>query len=81
MIFRGTEDMYAPHGIPHDLLDRITIIRTLPYNKEDMKSILKLRIPAEGVIVTDAALELLADLGEKATLRFVYTCKFYFILD
>lgn len=69
-LVRGTEDMYAPHGIPHDLLDRITIIRTLPYNKEDMKSILKLRIPAEGVIVTDAALELLADLGEKATLRY-----------
>lgn len=34
--FRGTEDIVAPHGIPLDLLDRVMIIRTLPYTQEEM---------------------------------------------
>lgn len=33
---RGTEDIVAPHGIPLDLLDRVMIIRTLPYSQEEM---------------------------------------------
>ena len=32
---RGT-DILSPHGMPLDLLDRIMIIRTLPYGMEDM---------------------------------------------
>ena len=32
---RGTE-MSAPHGIPVDLLDRLVIIRTLPYTPQEM---------------------------------------------
>lgn len=32
---RGTE-ILSPHGIPLDLLDRIMIIRTLPYGIDDM---------------------------------------------
>ena len=32
---RGTE-ILSPHGMPLDLLDRIMIIRTLPYGMEDM---------------------------------------------
>lgn len=35
-IYRGTEDIVAPHGIPLDLLDRVMIIRTLPYSEEEM---------------------------------------------
>lgn len=34
--FRGTEDIISPHGIPLDLLDRLLIIRTLPYNKAEL---------------------------------------------
>ena len=33
---RGTDGIVSPHGIPLDLLDRLMIIRTLPYSKEDM---------------------------------------------
>ena len=32
---RGT-DMDSPHGIPVDLLDRLVIIRTLPYTPEEI---------------------------------------------
>lgn len=30
---RGTDDIVAPHGIPLDLLDRLLVLRTLPYEK------------------------------------------------
>ena len=33
---KGTGDIVSPHGMPLDLLDRILIIRTLPYRIEDM---------------------------------------------
>merc|ERR1711881_244585 len=33
---RGTE-IVAPHGIPTDLLDRLVIIRTLPYNPDEIR--------------------------------------------
>ena len=29
----------APHGIPLDLLDRLLIIRTLPYSQEEMSQV------------------------------------------
>ncbi len=34
-LHRGT-DIESPHGIPVDLLDRLMIIRTLPYKASDM---------------------------------------------
>ena len=39
---RGTEIM-APHGMPVDLLDRLVIIRTTPYNLEEMVHIIAIR--------------------------------------
>ena len=51
---RGT-DITAPHGVPVDLLDRLVIIRTLPYNLEEMVAILALRAQASthtGVLLT-----------------------------
>lgn len=39
---RGT-DIVAPHGIPLDLLDRLLIIRTLPYTLEEIVQILAIR--------------------------------------
>ena len=36
--FSGTE-ILSPHGMPLDLLDRIMIIRTLPYGMEDMTEV------------------------------------------
>ena len=43
---KGT-DMSAPHGVPVDLLDRLVIIRTLPYAAEEMVKILAVRAAAE----------------------------------
>jgi RuvB-like protein 1 (pontin 52) len=39
---KGTEDIKSPHGMPLDLLDRIMIIRTLPYRIEDMVQVSEL---------------------------------------
>ena len=35
-IVRGTEDVYSPHGIPIDLLDRLMLIKAVPYNQNEM---------------------------------------------
>jgi DNA helicase TIP49 (TBP-interacting protein) len=39
---RGT-DIVSPHGIPVDLLDRLVIIRTLPYTPQEMVQIVAIR--------------------------------------
>lgn len=39
---RGT-NYKSPHGLPLDLLDRLLIISTKPYNKEEMGQILEIR--------------------------------------
>jgi RuvB-like protein 1 (pontin 52) len=39
---RGT-DVLSPHGIPVDLLDRMLIIRTMPYSVEEMVQIVSIR--------------------------------------
>lgn len=67
---RGT-DLSAPHGIPVDLLDRLIIIRTFPYEVNEMKQILKIRADTESIAVDDAAVEALATIGETTSLRFV----------
>ena len=36
---RGTEDIVSPHGMPLDLLDRVMIVRTLPYSQEEMTQV------------------------------------------
>ena len=66
---RGTEDV-APHGIPLDMLDRLLIVRTRPYTKDEIKEILKIRAAEEGVKVSEDALERLAELGEERSLRY-----------
>ncbi|CAG9785205.1 unnamed protein product [Diatraea saccharalis] len=67
---RGTEDIISPHGIPLDLLDRLLIIRTLPYNKAELLQILKLRANTEGIAIEEEALSALAEVGAKSTLRY-----------
>jgi DNA helicase TIP49 (TBP-interacting protein) len=56
---KGT-DMSAPHGVPVDLLDRLVIVRTLPYTQEEMVRILAVRATVEGLQVDE---ESLAHLG------------------
>ncbi|XP_014230122.1 ruvB-like helicase 1 [Trichogramma pretiosum] len=70
-VIRGTEDIVSPHGIPLDLLDRLLIIKTLPYSKPEIEQIIKLRAVTEGLQLEDDALTELSDLGSKSTLRYV----------
>ncbi|CAH0556069.1 unnamed protein product [Brassicogethes aeneus] len=69
-VIRGTDDIYSPHGIPLDLLDRLLIIRTKPYQRQEMEQILKLRASTEGLEIEAEALSILGEVGVKATLRF-----------
>lgn len=66
---RGTE-IVSPHGMPLDLLDRIMIIRTLPYSQEEVIQILKIRAQIEGIKLGDDSYQLLGEIGVKTTLRY-----------
>ena len=66
---RGTE-VESAHGIPRDLLDRLLIIRTLPYSEEEMVQIIKIRAATEGLTVEDEAFSVLGKIGTNATLRY-----------
>ncbi|MFH8080935.1 MAG: RuvB-like helicase [Candidatus Aenigmatarchaeota archaeon] len=66
---RGT-DIKSPHGMPLDLLDRMLIINTKPYKKDEIKKILETRAKVEKIDLDKEALEYLTDLGEKNSLRY-----------
>lgn len=66
---RGT-NYYAPHGIPLDLLDRLLIIQTKPYEPEDLQHILEIRCQEEDVQITDKGLKLLTKIGGNTSLRY-----------
>merc|ERR1712079_161141 len=67
---RGTTDVISPHGIPKDLLDRLLIIKTLPYSKEEMNQIIKIRAATEALTVDEDALGMLSKVGSESTLRY-----------
>lgn len=67
---RGTRDIVAPHGIPRDFLDRLLIIRTLPYSREEMIQIIKIRAATEGLQLDEDALMVLGEVGARTTLRY-----------
>ncbi|XP_064605346.1 ruvB-like 1 [Liolophura sinensis] len=67
---RGTEDIVSPHGIPLDLLDRLMIIRTLPYSQEEMTQVLRIRAQTEGIQISEESLLQLGEAGVKTTLRY-----------
>ena len=66
---RGT-DVMSSHGIPRDLLDRLLIIRTLPYSEEEMVQIIRIRATTEGLTIEDDAVTVLGKIGANATLRY-----------
>jgi RuvB-like protein 1 (pontin 52) len=66
---RGTE-VVAPHGVPVDLLDRLMIIRTIPYGLEEIVQIVAIRAQLEGITVQDEAFAYLGEIGERSTLRY-----------
>mmetsp|Transcript_25236 Transcript_25236/g.55951 ORF Transcript_25236/g.55951 Transcript_25236/m.55951 type:complete len:457 (-) Transcript_25236:43-1413(-) len=66
---RGT-DVLAPHGIPVDLLDRMLIIRTMPYSLEEMVQIVSIRAETEGLEVEEEALAAMGEIGSRTSLRY-----------
>jgi RuvB-like protein 1 (pontin 52) len=69
MSCRGTEDIVSPHGIPLDLLDRLLIIRTLPYSRVEIEQILRIRAQTEGIQIDEEALSMVGEIGTRTTLR------------
>ncbi|CAF0832617.1 unnamed protein product [Adineta ricciae] len=66
---RGTNQQ-SPHGIPIDLLDRLLIITTKPYEIDEIKQILKIRCEEEDVEISDDALNVLTKIGKETSLRY-----------
>lgn len=66
---KGT-DIISPHGMPVDLLDRLLIVRTLPYTLEEIMKILFIRAQIEGIKIQQDALATLGSIGTKTSLRF-----------
>ncbi|KAK9317462.1 TIP49 C-terminus-domain-containing protein [Lipomyces starkeyi] len=67
---RGTEDIVAPHGVPPDLVDRLLIVRTLPYNKDEIRLIVEKRKNTESLSISDEGLDKLAEQGVNTSLRY-----------
>ncbi|MCJ1438792.1 RuvB ATP-dependent DNA helicase pontin [Xylographa pallens] len=67
---KGTEDIVAAHGVPPDLLARLLIIPTNPYNPEEVKTIARLRARTEGLLISEPALDKIAEHGVKVSLRY-----------
>jgi TBP-interacting protein len=66
---KGT-DIRAPHGMPLDLLDRLLIINTKPYEARDIKKIIEIRAEAEKIDLDKEALDYLTEIGSKSSLRY-----------
>ena len=62
--------MRSAHGIPVDLLDRLLIIRLLPYSLEEIVQILAIRCGTESIEIDEDALAHLATIGTKTSLRY-----------
>jgi len=66
---RGTE-INSPHGVPLDFIDRLLIITTKPYSREEIRKILEIRLREEKVQMEEEALDYLTDIGTKTSLRY-----------
>ena len=66
---RGT-NYKGPHGLPLDLLDRLLIITTRPYNEHETLQILQTRCQEEDVDMTEAASSLLTKIAVETSLRY-----------
>ena len=66
---RGT-NYKSPHGLPLDFLDRVVIVSTHAYVKEEIQQILAIRAQEEDVDVSPDALALLTKIGQEAGLRY-----------
>ncbi len=66
---RGTDDV-SPHGIPLDLLDRLLIITTEPYSRDEIRLIIETRSAEMGLLLDQNAIEKLTEIGHSNSLRY-----------
>ena len=66
---RGT-DIVSPHGVPVDLLDRMLILRTMPYSLEEIVQIMSIRAETESLDIEDDAVAALGEIGIRTSLRY-----------
>jgi RuvB-like protein 2 len=66
---RGTTYL-SPHGLPLDFLDRVVIVSTQQYTKDEIQQILAIRAQEEEVDLTPDALALLTKIGQESGLRY-----------
>ncbi|KAJ1459837.1 TIP49 C-terminus-domain-containing protein [Pelagophyceae sp. CCMP2097] len=66
---RGT-DVVSPHGVPVDLLDRMLILRTMPYSLDEIVQIMSIRAETESLELRDDALAALGEIGARTSLRY-----------
>lgn len=66
---RGT-NYRSPHGLPLDFLDRVVIVSTHSYSKDEIQQILSIRAAEEEVDITPDALALLTKIGQETGLRY-----------
>ncbi|KAG7194139.1 RuvB ATP-dependent DNA helicase pontin [Scheffersomyces spartinae] len=64
------DDVKAPHGCPPDLIDRLLIVKTLSYNKEEVQAIISKRATLESLSISAEALDKLAEHAVKNSLRY-----------
>lgn len=57
--------------MPVDLLDRLIIVRTLPYSAEEIAQVIVIRAQTEKLVITDEGVEALAEIGVNTSLRYV----------
>jgi RuvB-like protein 1 (pontin 52) len=69
-VIKGTEDITSAHGIPPDLLARLLIVPTHPYNPAEIQTIIRLRTKVEGLSISETAIEKLSEHGTKVSLRY-----------
>lgn len=66
---RGT-NYKSPHGLPLDFLDRVVIVSTHQYSKEEIQQILAIRAQEEEIDISADALALLTKIAEETGLRY-----------
>jgi RuvB-like protein 2 len=66
---RGSE-FESAHGMPADLLDRLLIVATEPYNEAETRAILDIRAREEDVTLVEAAAALLTKIALETSLRY-----------
>ena len=60
----------SAHGIPPDLLARLLIVPTHPYNAAEIKQIVNLRVGTEKLAINEAAKDKVTELGVRVSLRY-----------